>query len=249
MGEELKNFYSSDVTCISNTFLDKYLADINPVYLKVFLYIKWKGNAPISQIADDLNLTENDVEGAIKYWKKQKNKDGLSLSSISQTKSKTGNEDIEDTPKKDNKVATKTKKVEKSDKEKQEMLFYAESIFPQTLTSSQVKTLNYIFEDLNFDLKLVKYLLEYCVDIGKTSHSYIKTVADDWCEREITTVNLARKYIKERDEKTTVKKEKYKQPAKKQYIGINTKPQVKDDDDFDKIAMAKMRERRLSKKS
>lgn len=247
MGEELKNFYSSDVTCISNIFLDKYLADINPVYLKVFLYIKWKGNAPISQIADDLNLTENDVEGAIKYWKKQKNKDGLSLSSITNVKSKAN--DDEDTPKKEHKTTSKPKKVEKSDKEKQEMLFYAESIFPQTLTSSQVKTLNYIFEDLDFDLKLVKYLLEYCVDIGKTSHSYIKTVADDWCEREITTVNLARKYIKERDEKTIAKKEKYKQPGRKQYVGINTKPLVKEDDDFDKIAMAKMRARRLSKKS
>ena len=42
--EELYNsLYGNNVTIISNEFLDKYLADADPAYIKVFLFYLWKG--------------------------------------------------------------------------------------------------------------------------------------------------------------------------------------------------------------
>ncbi len=249
MGDELKNFYNGDVTCISNEFLNKYLADVNPVYLKIFIYLQWKKNSDISQIADDLNLTENDVEGAMKYWKKQMKKIGISCPVINNGKPKVENK--EDTsekmqPKLPGKDVPK-KNTQKDEVAKKELLFHAENVIPETLTSGQVRVINYIYDDLGFDVKLIKFLIEYCVDLGKTTHSYMKTVAQDWADNDITTVLLARKYVKEREEKQEAKKIKYQLKSAKKYIGINASAQP-DNGEFDKIAMEKMRQKRKLKK-
>lgn len=249
MGDELKNFYTGDVTCISNEFLNKYLADVNPVYLKIFIYLQWKGNADISQIADDLNLTENDVECAMKYWKKQMKKIGTSYPLLAGEKTKS-EEKEESISKHHTKVVAKESAIRNTAKDeanKKELLFYAENVISETLTSSQLRTINYIYDDLDFDVKLIKYLIEYCADIGKTNHSYLKTVALDWSDNDITTVSLARKYVKEREEGRAAKQEKYKQKATKKYVGINA-PSSSDGGDFDKIAMEKMRQKRKSRK-
>ncbi len=248
MGDELKNFYNGDVTCISNEFLNKYLADVNPVYLKIFIYLQWKKNSDISQIADDLNLTENDVEGAMKYWKKQMKKMGISYPIAIAEKSKS--DEKEDSLSKPHQKAlikeSTPRNTAKDESNKKEILFYAENVISETLNSSQLRTLNYIYDELGFDVKLIKYLIEYCADIGKTNYSYLKTVAEDWSKNDITTVSLAKKYVKEREEKSLIKQEKYKQKSTKKYVGINAPSQ--DGGDFDKIAMEKMRQKRKSKK-
>lgn len=252
MGDELKNFYNGDVTCISNEFLNKYLADVNPVYLKVFIYLQWKKNSSISQMADDLNLTENDVEGAMKYWKKQMKKMGMSYNVPVVEKVKPDTKDDTLKSQKETKESidkeSKPKNTQKDDENKKELLFHAENVIPQTLTSQQVKIINYIYDELGLDVKLIKFLIEYCVDIGKTTHSYMKTVAEDWSKNEITTVGLARKYVKEREEQKASKVAKYKQKFEKKYIGINA-PSSSDGGDFDKIAMEKMRQKRKKKAS
>lgn len=249
MGDELKNFYNGDVTCISNEFLNKYLADVNPVYLKIFIYLQWKKNSDISQIADDLNLTENDVEGAMKYWKKQMKKMGISYPIPVSEKSKS--DEKEDSPIKSHPKTivkeTTPRNTAKDESNKKELLFYAENVISETLNSSQLRTINYIYDELGFDVKLIKYLIEYCADIGKTTHSYLKTVAEDWSKNDITTVTLAKKYVREREEKSLVRQEKYKQKSTKKYVGINA-PASSDGGEFDKIAMEKMRQKRKGKK-
>lgn len=63
----------SDVTIISNLFLDEYMPRANGEYVKVYLYIlrlSTKVDAELStgSIADALELTEADVTRALKYW-------------------------------------------------------------------------------------------------------------------------------------------------------------------------------------
>ena len=57
MGEELRNLYNANVTIISNDFLEKYLADVNPEFLKVYLYFLWRGkeNLSFEDVANELN--------------------------------------------------------------------------------------------------------------------------------------------------------------------------------------------------
>ena len=70
MGEQFFDKYSSNVIGINKDFLNEFLADCNAEYLKVFLFLHWKGDndQTIESIADFLNLTESDVIKALKYW-------------------------------------------------------------------------------------------------------------------------------------------------------------------------------------
>jgi DnaD/phage-associated family protein len=63
----------SEVTLISNCFLDEYMAGANGEFVKVYLYILRCMNTPdcsfsISLIADKLEHTEKDVIRALNYW-------------------------------------------------------------------------------------------------------------------------------------------------------------------------------------
>ena len=65
---------SSDVTVVSNIFIDEYMKEANDAQLKVYLYLlrtmSAHLNTSVSDIADQFNHTEKDVVRALKYWEK-----------------------------------------------------------------------------------------------------------------------------------------------------------------------------------
>lgn len=195
MGEEIKNLYKADVTCIANEFFEKYLADVNPDYLRVFLYITWKNssNLTINQIADDLTLTENDVEKALKYWKKQK----LALAS----KVSSSNSNNQSTSKKEEIQEDLSQK-----KEFKELLFYAEKMFPTTISLKQKEAFEYMINELSLNYEVVEYLIEYCCELDKTNARYMCAVADDWASRGIKTAKEAKKLVSEFEKNKNTKK-------------------------------------------
>ncbi|MBQ9700247.1 MAG: DnaD domain protein [Lachnospiraceae bacterium] len=63
----------ADVTVISNLFLDKYMPRANGEFVKVYLYIlrystKIDSTLSTTAIADALDMTESDVNRALRYW-------------------------------------------------------------------------------------------------------------------------------------------------------------------------------------
>ena len=70
MGLGLKNRMAVEVTAVSNTFIDTYMAAANGEYVKVFLYLlrHAQEELTIPKIADALNHTESDVKRALSYW-------------------------------------------------------------------------------------------------------------------------------------------------------------------------------------
>lgn len=60
------------MTSVSNTFIEKYMPFANGEYVKIYLYllktISSKSYISISELADKLNNTENDIKRALKYW-------------------------------------------------------------------------------------------------------------------------------------------------------------------------------------
>ena len=62
----------STVTCVSNTFIDEYMADANGEFVKIYLYllrcINAAENFSISKMADKFDHTEKDIKRALKYW-------------------------------------------------------------------------------------------------------------------------------------------------------------------------------------
>lgn len=69
----LKNKFQTNVTLISNNFIDNYMVQANGEFVKVYLFLLRHLNSPysnlsISMIADCLNNTESDILRAFKYW-------------------------------------------------------------------------------------------------------------------------------------------------------------------------------------
>ena len=67
----------STVTCVSNTFIDEYMADANGEFVKVYIYLlRLLSDASIpfslEQMADHFFCTERDIVRALIYWEKEK---------------------------------------------------------------------------------------------------------------------------------------------------------------------------------
>lgn len=80
--------------------------------------------------------------------------------------------------------------------------FIAEAYLKKQLSLKDIEILYFIHEDLHFSCELIDYLLQYCVEKGKSSFSYIKAVAISWAEAEIQTVKQAKAFIGNSYDKT-----------------------------------------------
>ena len=86
-------------------------------------------------------------------------------------------------------------KAFKDNAETGQLLFIAETYLQKQLTLKDIEILYFITDELKFSSDLVDYLLQYCVDRGKTSFAYIKKVAISWAEAEIKTPKQAKAFI------------------------------------------------------
>lgn len=69
--------YDCRNTVVSNLFIDRYMADANGEFVKIYLYLlrcvtDQQTTISVSALADFFNQTEADVCRALKYWDKQK---------------------------------------------------------------------------------------------------------------------------------------------------------------------------------
>lgn len=72
-----------------------------------------------------------------------------------------------------------------------QLLFIVEKYIGKPLSVSEVRTVFYISEQLDFSDDLIDYLVQYCVDRGKKDFRYIEKVAVNWAENGITTPKQA----------------------------------------------------------
>lgn len=72
-----------------------------------------------------------------------------------------------------------------------EILFIAESYLGKTLSASDIRSVLFISQELNFSVDLIDHLLQYCIDRGKKDFRYIEKVAINWAEHNITTPSQA----------------------------------------------------------
>ena len=171
-------------------------------------------------IADRLELTEKDVLRALRYWEKRKlvvlEKEGsevrsLRLVSLTAEDTRSGETavPVEPEPRLSMDLGAKKEaapeKTEEpfsmseelltrlnGDTEFRQLAFVAEKYLARTLTSSDTRLLAYLYERLGFSQDLIVYLLEYCVEGGHRSGRYIETVALNWHQEGISTVEQAK---------------------------------------------------------
>ena len=197
------------------------------IYLYLLRMMSAGTPTSISDMADKFNHTEKDVLRALKYWEKcrllsleyddSKALSGIHLLDIS---ARSGKESISLAPV----VPLPSKQVspvpapaaEKSDfskpaysldqlkefknnEETAQILFVAEQYIGRPLSPSEIKTILFFTDKLNFSEDLIDYLLQYCVDKGKKDFRYIEKVAISWAEEGITTPKQAAKFARKYD--------------------------------------------------
>lgn len=179
-------------TLLDNEFIDKYMPEANGEYVKVYLLLLRYLNDPtmelsVSRIADILDHTEKDVLRALNYWKKQ----GLLDFETKNTTKKPVLPEVVDSVVEEKPVVRK-KKNSSSRKELKELLFVAEQYLGKTLTTTDIDTLIYFYDELGMSADLIEYLIEYCVENGHKSIHYIQKVALSWSEQKIKTIEEAK---------------------------------------------------------
>lgn len=215
----LHNYFQSEITLVENTFIDQYMAKANGEYVKVYLlllrHLNHSGSSlSISQMADRLENTEGDIIRALKYWEKS----GLLTLDYNQEQQiigidfgsgKTSSDSslAHDIPAAVNPEASRItpvpaatasslpaaeKKSTLNRKELKQILFIAEQYLGKTLSRTDVDTITYFYDTLQFSADLIEYLIEYCVENGHKSMHYIQKVALAWSDEHITTVQQAR---------------------------------------------------------
>lgn len=178
----------------------------------------------VSDIADKFNHTEKDVVRALKYWEKHhlldldyddsQNLTGIRLRDLNRqsgtdtavsglapvrdiasvSESLAENSAAEE-PLFQKPVYSAAQLREFKDRENTaQLLFIAESYIGRPLTPTEMKSILFFTDVLQFSDDLIDYLIQYCVDRGKKDFKYIEKVAISWAESGITTPKQAQRH-------------------------------------------------------
>ncbi|MBP5332401.1 MAG: DnaD domain protein [Lachnospiraceae bacterium] len=232
-------------TVVSNIFIDKYMAEANGSYIKVYIYLLRCLSDPsmdvsVSDFSDKLDETEKDIIRALKYWEKKKllaitwDADGQICNlTITQLPGMTVGQEAyeeeapikrrrtpapiieEDIPepvmypsepedeetvpvpvpapvmKAPNYTPSQIASLKEYD-DFDKLLDYVETRLG-TLNQTKLNSLAFIYEILDMNSELIRYLYDYCSFKGKTGSAYLEKIAIDWKNKEIDTVDKARR--------------------------------------------------------
>lgn len=207
--------FQVDATLVSNEFIDRYLADANGEYVKVYLYLLRHKDEPFSleKIADGLNHTEADIRRALSYWEKLGVISGVETAAAKQetqaakrnmsgmTAGQTAAAQAAAAPVSAAGIG-KTRPVYsqdqvnrlQGDEEFAELLYIAQRYLNKIFTQRELEVFAYLYDGLHMSAELLEYLVEHCVQGGHTSIRYIETVAISWHEKGFATVEQAKAY-------------------------------------------------------
>lgn len=199
----LKNKFQTNVTLLSNDFIDNYMVNANGEFVKVYLFLLRHLDDPcfsltISMIADCLNNTENDILRAFRYWESagllslEKDEDGR-ITGIELQKAAPAQKKILTSSAAEAKPS-KAVPIDslRAQKELRSLLFIAEQYLGKTLSRTDVDAITYFYDTLHMSADLIEYLIEACVENGHKSIHYIQKVALSWADSGITTVSQAK---------------------------------------------------------
>lgn len=144
----------------------------------------------ISILCPDANNSEADTKyhdpfSAVTLNQKEK------TASITETKPLTPEPEQKKYSKKHTYTTKELNEFKKQD-EIGELLYIVEKYIGKTLSSTDVNSLLYIYDELKFSNDLIEYLIEYCVGNGHRSMRYIEKVALSWADEGIDTVEQAK---------------------------------------------------------
>ena len=194
------------IFAVPASVVDDYIKVSSGDNLKILLYFLRNSDKAVSleQIANALALTENQVEDGLAFWKQRgllaENNGELTPSEgnahkqtagISQAKPEQSslqkieiNKTPQFTPKE---IAATVRGNSQAD-----LLFkYCEKMFGRPLKRNEQNTLMIILEDVCMSAEVAMVMIEYCFSAEKISPAYMRTLAVNWAELGINTIEKA----------------------------------------------------------
>lgn len=80
------------------------------------------------------------------------------------------------------------------DEDFSQLLYIAQKYLNKVFTQRECEVFAYLYDGLHMTAELLEYVVEYCVQGGHTSIRYIETVAVNWHEKGLKTVDEAKSY-------------------------------------------------------
>lgn len=200
---KLRNRFQTNTTTIENDFIDNHMAKANGEYVKVYLLLlrhlhEESSALSISRLADYLDCTEKDIMRALNYWANEgllqiyydeaENISGLALGNSFEAPAEPAPQAAVPVAVPEAAPVTPARQQE----DLKQLYFVTEQYLGKTLSVSDIKKINFFFDELHFSTDLIEYLIEYCVENGHKSMHYIESVALAWSDAKITTVTEAR---------------------------------------------------------
>lgn len=191
--------FQVNVTVVSNDFIDRFMADANGEYVKVYLYILRHQDALLEpvQIADALNHTEADIKRALTYWEKT----GV-LKARRAPEQQATDPVIEIAPaavpagEQPGRPVYSQEQVNQlaSDEDFTQLLYIAQKYLNKVFNQRECEVYAYLYDGLKMSFELLEYLTEYCAQSGHTSIRYLETVALSWHEKGFHAVEEAKAF-------------------------------------------------------
>lgn len=195
MAWDLKDMLQVDATMVANRFIDEYMAGASGEYVKVYLYLlRHQKECPeAAAVAEALHYTEGDVRRAVAYWEKA---GVLGRQEKKRAASPAGQApEAEDKGPAQPKAPVYSKEAASrlaEDEDFAQLLYIAQKYMNKVFTQRECQIFAYLYGELKLSAELLEYLVEYCVQNGHTSIRYMETVAINWHQRGLVTLEAAK---------------------------------------------------------
>lgn len=202
------------VFAVPQSVVDNYIKLANEAAVKVLLFVLRNSGRNFSseEIAAALNLRENQVEEAFLFWE--------NANILSKGKESEPAETVR--PEKKEPAAPAEKSVRKSSipsgtsynlkpteiaervktsEDVRVMFTMAEASFGRPLNHTEQRSFIWMHDYLGMSADVLITIAAYCISIDKGNIKYIETLASDWSEKGINTLERVQEEIKTQEEK------------------------------------------------
>ncbi|MCR4782879.1 MAG: DnaD domain protein [Lachnospiraceae bacterium] len=205
---------TSQVTCVSNDFIDNFMPESSGEFVKTYLYLLRslsanQMNFSIKRAADTLHHTEADIRRALQYWEEKGllrleydsngtvvgicilNKSDSNLTTLSKKEETKVEIPVEPEPAEEVEENI-VPRVPFDEATLEEVYNMAEMLNQKPLSSRDMQFILSWNTDLGLSPDLIEYLIEVCMNNGHSSFYYMNTIAIKWKEQGIQTEEAAR---------------------------------------------------------
>ncbi len=217
----IKVSFSSNYFLVNNSFIDRFIKDANPSYIKVYLYLLRHINAgheiSFGKMSSDIGLIKSDIISAFKYWADNKvityNDDPeniiidiLDISSdafMDKPSSKSDNHELPpknmyrpDTTASSSYKANAVAKAINEDENIAHLFSIIRQMLNKPLSPNDCRIIYSFIDYLRLPEKVILILFEYCISINKLNMRYIEKIAYSWADAEINTAQKAEEFVR-----------------------------------------------------